>query len=273
MARQCGWDDAPVVVRAQVHELVAGLRAALGAGLVGVYLHGSLAMGSFTLERSDIDVLAVTAEPLTAGERRALAALLLRVSRAPRPIEISVLSRGDLHPWRYPPPYQLHYSEDWRERYAAALAVDDPAAWELPSPPPTDPDLATHITVTRARGRVLAGAPIAEVLPPVPLVDYRAAIVADFAWAYARREADPVYFVLNTCRVLAAVEDGEVRSKVEGAAWALAALPTAFHRLIGAALAGQLHLLGRASLDPATLDRFAAYAAAALGVTLPPGGA
>jgi streptomycin 3"-adenylyltransferase len=107
----------------------------------------------------------------------------------------------------------------------------------------------------------------------VPLADYRAAIVDDFAWAYARRETDPVYFVLNTCRVLAEVHDGQVRSKVEGAAWALAALPTAFHRLIGAALAGQLHLLGRASLDPATLDRFAAYAAAALGVTLPPGAA
>jgi streptomycin 3"-adenylyltransferase len=157
MARQCGWDNAPVVVRAQVNELVAGLRAALGAGLVGIYLHGSLAMGSFTLERSDIDVLAVSEEPLTADERRALATVLLRVSNAPRPIEISVLSRGDLHSWRYPPPYQFHYGEDWRERYAAALAADDPTAWDAPPEPPTDPDLAAHTTVTRARGIVLAG--------------------------------------------------------------------------------------------------------------------
>jgi streptomycin 3"-adenylyltransferase len=271
MARQCGWDNAPVVVRAQVNELVAGLRAVLGAGLVGVYLHGSLAMGSFTLERSDIDVLAVTAEPLTADERRALATVLLRVSNAPRPIEISVLSRGDLHPWRYPPPYQFHYSEDWRDRTRTALAADDPTAWDSPPEPPTDPDLAAHITVTRARGIVLAGEPIAAVFPLVPPADYRAAIVDDFAWAYARREADPVYFVLNTCRVLATVHDGQVRSKVEGAAWALDTLPTMFHRLIGAALAGQLSLMGRAPLDPATVDRFAAYAAAALGVALPSG--
>jgi streptomycin 3"-adenylyltransferase len=233
-----------------------------------VYLHGSLAMGSFTLERSDLDVLAVSADPLTAGERRALAALLLRVSNAPRPVEISVLAWGDLHPWHYPPPYQFHYGEDWRERMAAALPTGDPAAWAPPAP--TDPDLAAHITVTRSRGICLDGAPIGQVFPPVPAEDYRAAIVNDFAWAYARRETDPVYFVLNTCRVLAVAHDGQVRSKVEGAEWARAALPAAFRRLIWAALAGQLGWMSRAGIDPAVLDRFAAYAAATLGVALPP---
>ena len=270
MARQCGWDNVPVVVRAQVNELVAGLRAALDGGLAGVYLHGSLAMGSFTLERSDLDLLAVTGEPLTEAERRELAVLLLRGSNAPRPVEISVLSRSDLHPWRYPPPYQFHYSEDWRERMAAALAADDPTTWATPPTPPTDVDLAAHITVTRARGICLYGAAIAGVFPPVPAADYRAAIVEDFAWAYARRDADPVYFVLNTCRVLAALQDGQIRSKVEGAEWARAALPTEYQRLIGAALAGQLGWRGRAAGDPAVLDRFATDAAAALGIPLPP---
>jgi aminoglycoside adenylyltransferase-like protein len=70
--------------------------------------------------------------------------------------------------------------------------------------------------------------------------------------------------------VLAALQDGKVRSKVEGAKWALAALPAEYHRLIGAALAGQLGWMGRAVIDPSALARFAAYAAATLEVALPP---
>ena len=41
----------------------------------------------------------------------------LRRSGQPAPLELSVLARTDLQPWRYPTPYQLHFSETWRERY------------------------------------------------------------------------------------------------------------------------------------------------------------
>ena len=44
----------PPAVRAQLEELQRGLLDLLGEGLVGIYLHGSLAMDCFNTERSDL---------------------------------------------------------------------------------------------------------------------------------------------------------------------------------------------------------------------------
>src|SRR5690242_1749553 len=62
-------------------EAVAGvLRDALGPALVAVYLHGSAALGDYDPNRSDVDILAVCAAPLEAGDRKLLAARLGRDS-------------------------------------------------------------------------------------------------------------------------------------------------------------------------------------------------
>src|SRR5258708_33989868 len=55
--------------------LVSGIEAALGDSLVGVYLRGSLALGDFNSETSDIDFLTVTARPGDEVEFTALARL------------------------------------------------------------------------------------------------------------------------------------------------------------------------------------------------------
>ena len=48
--------------------VAAGLTGVLGPALIGVYLHGSGALGGWSPERSDVDLLGVVARPL---ERRA----------------------------------------------------------------------------------------------------------------------------------------------------------------------------------------------------------
>ena len=68
-----------------------------------------------------------------------------------------------------------------------------------------DPDLAGHFTVTRRRGVRLAGAPIASAVPEVPWADYLDSILRDYTWACERADDNPVYLVLNTCRIWAAV--------------------------------------------------------------------
>jgi len=199
-------------------EFQRGLLDALGESLVGIYLHGSLAMGGFNPARSDLDLLVVTERPLTAESKRRLIAVLLQLPGKPRPIEISFLSRGDLRPWRHPTPYQLHYSEDWRSRYEELLCTE---AWrEQNEQQLTDPDLAAHITVLRERGVCLHGRPIREVFPEVPRADYIDAIVRDLHWAKERLAEDPVYFVLNACRVYAYLKEGRILSKAEAGAWA-----------------------------------------------------
>ena len=46
-----------------VVEVGRRLSTAVGEDLVGVYLHGSAAMGAFVPSRSDVDILAVTEPP------------------------------------------------------------------------------------------------------------------------------------------------------------------------------------------------------------------
>lgn len=252
---QYSWTDCPDDVRAQLDGLLDDLRAALGANLAGVYLHGSLAMGCFSPARSDLDLLVVTGERMAPGERRAAAEALLRRSGAPAPIEISFVSRSQARPWSYPTPFDLHYSEEWRAKTAEELAS---GAWRAcGGQEPRDPDLAAHCTVVLARGVALHGPPPAELLPQVPPADYLDSIVRDVAWAAEQIDDNPVYLVLNYCRVYAYLREGPILSKDEGGGWALRELPE--HRpVVAAALAAYRGETGpAAAIDPAGLRRFA----------------
>lgn len=255
------WPDVPDAVRAQVDAFVAVLRETVGENLVGVYLHGSLAMGGFNPVRSDLDLLAVTREALSPAARQAVVALLLGRSGQPCPIEISFLRRADLAPWRYPTPFDLHYSETWRAHYEALLADAHPHAWEVDAAggPPCDSDLAAHLTVARARGVRLWGVAIAAALPQPPREDYLASLAEDLAWALERLAQAPEHVVLNLCRTLAYLREGSVFSKAEGGAWALGCLPLALHPPIRAALATYAAPPGdKAWVDAAGLEQWVA---------------
>ena len=153
---------------------------------------------------------------------------------APRlQIELSLLHRSQYVPWRHPTPFSFHFSESWRAAIGRAL---DHGAW--PDWNATlDPDLAGHFTVTRSRGVRLAGAPIASTVPEVPWADYLDSILRDYSWACERADDNPVYLVLNTCRIWAAIADQLVLSKTEGAAWALPRLPADLASIVTAAAA------------------------------------
>lgn len=230
-----GWNEAPAYTRKQVETLVTSITDLPNVNPTDVYLHGSLAMGCFNPRRSDIDLLVVTAHPLSIEAKRSLIELLLRISRSPHPVEISFLQRDDLFPWQYPTPFDLHYSEDWREQYSRDLQGDDWRRWN--DIRHRDPDLAAHITIARARGICLLGMPPATALPPVPPKDYLDSIISDLEWAHERAAKFPTYGILNACRVLAYLREGHIYSKVEGGEWGLAALPPAFHPAIRSALA------------------------------------
>lgn len=253
---QYGWSNAPGEVRGQVEALVTACREHLGEALVGVYLHGSLALGCFNPEYSDLDVLVVTRRGLTADNKRALAAHLLRLSGSPRPVEISVLSAAQLHPWRYPTPFDFHYSESWRDKMENELADE---GWRLWTDNPTDPDLAAHITITRAFGLVLVGPPPGEVFPRVPPADYRASILADVPFAQGLAAENPVYTVLSLCRVYAYLVDGLITSKESGGRWALDTLPQERRAVVAAALV--LYRGEPAQLDAAAVQAWADWMA------------
>jgi len=68
-----------VAYDAYLSRLSERLRGVFVDNLVGVYLHGSAALGDFQPsgpDASDLDVLAVCARPLADGEKRAVAGAL-----------------------------------------------------------------------------------------------------------------------------------------------------------------------------------------------------
>ena len=67
----------------------------------------------------------------------------------------------------------------------------------------TDPDLAAHFTILYHRGKCLYGKEIREVFGEVPKEDYFDSIRKDIAGSLDEIASDPVYFILNLCRVFA----------------------------------------------------------------------
>lgn len=257
LVSQFDWANCPEAVRAQINSFISNTRSVLNDDLVGVYLHGSLAMNCFNPARSDVDLLVVTERGMTLETKRAIAELLLRSSNAPRPFEISFLSKDQLQPWRYPTPYDFHYSEYWREKIERELAEETWQGWNNGAP--VDADLAAHITVTLHRGICLYGKSVAEAFPAIPREHYLASIQEDFDWGEERLGFYPTYFILNACRICAYWRDGQICSKDEGGAWALRVLPEEFHGLVAQALAVYRGQSDDEQFDAAALAQFAAY--------------
>ena len=254
---QYAWNDCPVAAKDQVLKLVRALQETLSPHLVGIYLHGSLAIGCFNPAQSDVDVLALSDDRLSVQTKRDMARVLTRLSLSPYPIEISILRKEGLEPWRHPTPYEMHYSEDWRERYEDDLASGNWRNWNAKEN--EDADLAAHVTITLHRGVRLAGAPIREVFPAVSREDYVASLLNDAHWALDRLAENPVYAVLNTCRVCAYLREGRILSKDEGGQWALEALPVIHRPVLSAALHSYRGTGAAPPPDEVALQAFAEY--------------
>ena len=232
---QYGWANISESIRRQVWNLVEALEQLLNRDLVGLYLHGSLAMGCFNPRTSDLDFLVVMRRAMTIDQRKRLAEMLLRLSNAPVPLEASFLTAESLTHWRHPAPYDFHFSEDCRAKFDHALHAGECMGWHRLQG--EDPDLAANITMARERGVVLHGPPVRSTLPPVPERDFLAALRTDGEWARDRMDQEAVYAVLNQCRTLGYLREQLILSKAEGAKWALSTLPKQYHDLVAKAFA------------------------------------
>lgn len=250
---QYGWYNCPDPIRVQVNTLVAGCRELIGDNLIGIYLHGSLAFGCHNSNRSDIDLLLVVEQGLSVAAKRALAEMFLRLEGQPCPLEMSLLTWANLHPWQYPTPFDFH-NGDW---IAADLVSGAWQGWNDSTH--TDPDLAAHITILNQRGLCLFGKPIAEVFPPIPAEHYRDSILQDFDWALERLAERPMYLVLNACRIAAFLQDGLILSKDEGGQWGLRHAPEHVQVVIIDSVRIYRGEMQQIDLDEATLTQFTSW--------------
>lgn len=207
-------------------------KAALGRRLTGIYLHGSIAFDCFHWRKSDIDFLAVVREPLSQAQKEALIGALLRLAPGapPKGFEMSAVLLENCRHFVYPTPFELHFSKAHMERAREDLSEYCRAMNG------TDADLAAHFTVVRQAGIVLCGSPIADVFGDVPREAYLASIRADVQDAEDEINRDPVYIILNLCRVLAYMDSNLVLSKEKGGLWGTAHLPGQFVPVVQEAL-------------------------------------
>jgi predicted nucleotidyltransferase len=252
---QYKWPQVTKTIKVEMQTLETELRSLLGENLLGIYLHGSLAQGGFQPARSDIDILVVSEQGIDTAKQRPIVEMLLRLSKAPIPLDIYFLNKSAIFPFQQPLPYDLYYNERLRERYQALLRRDE---WqnELDQ---RDPMLSIYLAVLHTYGIVLVGKPSAETLPVVPEQTVRDSLIAATLVARDERMRDLVSFVLNACRTLAYLREGTLISKDEGGVWGETHLPEQYSALIHQSLA--LYRGDRLSrpVGRAALDEFARY--------------
>lgn len=204
----------------------------LGNNLVGIYLHGSAAMGCFNPKKSDLDLILIVKNDIPNAEKMEFMNKVVELNEeAPaKGIELSIAKKEFCNPFVYPTPFELHFSamhlnwfkaqpEDYIEKMQG-----------------TDKDLAAHFTIINKCGVVLFGEKISEVFGKVRKNDYIDSIWLDIEDAREDIVTDSMYITLNLCRVLAYLQEDLILSKKSGGEWGLSTLPQEFHALIQEAL-------------------------------------
>lgn len=189
----------------------------LGSSLLALHLFGSAVDGGLQ-PSSDIDLLVTVTGRPPEMVRRALMTALLAVSGPPRrPLELTVIARDEVLPWRHPARRELQFGEWLREDLQAGRF----------EPAMPDHDLAILLTKAREHSVALIGPPAHELFEPVPPADLVRALGDTLAlWNEATDwEGDERNIVLALARIWLTASTGRIASKDAAADWALPRLP------------------------------------------------
>jgi hypothetical protein len=189
--------------------VAAGLTRVLGPALIGVYLHGSGALGGWSPERSDVDLLGVVARPLERRAKKVISARLNHPSLAcpaPAGLELSLVTAAVAADPPRRPPFELH------------LSTGPSPQTHLGGSDATDPDLLLHFAVCRRAGVAVAGPEPVGVFAEPPRAWLLERAAAELRWAV--RHGTFAYRVLTACRAWRYLEDDVLGAKVESGRWA-----------------------------------------------------
>jgi streptomycin 3"-adenylyltransferase len=229
------WNNCNFYIKKYILNFTEILKNNSCENLLGVYLHGSLAMGSYFPPKSDIDILAVVKEKLTIESAEKMNSETATYSDT-RPtvgdIELSVITAETANDIPSKLPYELHYSEYWHDRIINHQIEYGTEQY--------DTDLFARIMCIKKHGIVLYGKPIADIFGNVNWSDFMNAIFDDFSWILENENIceSPYYCILNICRVLhlLSTKSEEYLSKYEGGQWGIKNLPSKYTELIKKAI-------------------------------------
>jgi hypothetical protein len=207
-------------------------RSVLDTYFVGLYLHGSLALGDFNPGHSDIDFAVVTTREmpvkliaeLEAAYRRIIESGLAWVEK----LEGSFLSKKALRRWI---PEETPHPHFFNKQF---MLINNGRDWIIDR----------HIL--REYGVIVAGPPIKPLIDPVSPDELREAVILGIREDWTSKLNDrewlvppshQPFVVLTCCRALYTVKSGTVTSKTASARWAIATLDKNWTDLIESALA------------------------------------
>ena len=200
--------------------------------LVGIYVHGSIALKCFNWNKSDIDFIVVVNEKLSQESKLMLMEKIIKWNAyaPPKGFEMSIVLKDNCINFKYPMPFELHFSNahiDWYMRDAYNYCENMHGE---------DKDLAAHFTIIKKFGIVWCGHPIEDVFGIIPKDNYLDSIKEDVKDAKDDISEYPIYIVLNLCRVLAYTKNELILSKEQGGNWGLENLDLKYHDIVSKAL-------------------------------------
>ena len=230
------------------------LRDILKDNYVGVYFHGSLRLGSFNPDKSDLDFIVVVKEKIDAKTKELIWNKMLdNLDIFPKKgFEFSAVLENDCRNIKYPTPYELHGSRDWIERYRQdkSIVINDEEK--------TDPDLVSHFNVINAENDSLDfGKPSKDVFAKAPRKYVIASNYNDILDCVKKITSNPTYCVLNLCRFYALIKEGLTLSKYDGGKWAIDNIDTDYNDVIKNAMEDYLSNANNFIYDEKRLVGFA----------------
>ncbi len=230
--------------------LLSHVKEILGKQFVGMYLYGSLSSGDFNPETSDIDFLVVTTDALSDETITALKAMHQQTWAT------SLKRAGELEGAYVP---------------RALIRRHDPAGAECPTVnegrfylAPLGSDWIIQRHVVREHGVVVEGPDPKTLIDPVSPEEIRGSVksvlqewwfpmLEDPSWLRDHGNKYHAFAVITMCRVLHALEHGNVVSKPKAIQWARQKLGDRWKGLIDKAVAASRHETQDYFLDE-TLD-------------------
>ena len=209
-------------LRDMLRAYVDAVRSLPSVDTVGVYLHGSLAVGGWNPLHSDVDFAALQRRPLGDAELRALAEMHERLVRAhPAAVRLD---------GRYVP---LERAGSYRR----GLVPSCREGRVVPGRPGDVNAVMWH--TLRTRGIALFGPQAADLVPPVTRDDLMENMRFNLEFLSRRMPVyllggteSTVFGVLSLCRVLHTLCTSEIVSKEEAAEWALGEIDDRWHPLV-----------------------------------------
>jgi streptomycin 3"-adenylyltransferase len=215
-------DFVPAEISAQLSQGREVIERHLASTLLALHLYGSALDGALK-PYSDIDLLVTVTTRPDKTLRQALMSDLLKVSAPPgkskalRALEVTVVVRNDIVPWRYPAKRELQFGE-WLRKEILAGTFESPVI---------DPDLAILLTKVRQKSIALVGPPAESFFNPVPESDlYRALSDTLKLWdSPPSWTGDERNVVLTLARIWYSAVTGKIAPKAVAANWAIERLP------------------------------------------------